>query len=103
VLIFDVNDFDEAYLGHFTWDLQRFAASMALLGWGKALSDADIDGLVEAYLRAYLDQVQFLDVDDDSDFSLRLGTAHGAVEIPGVRSTRPLPPDMETYRGAAAC
>jgi uncharacterized protein (DUF2252 family) len=81
VLIFDVNDFDEAYLGHFTWDLQRFAASMALLGWSKALSDADIDGLVEAYLRAYLDQVrQFLDVDDDSDFSLRLGTAHGAVE-----------------------
>ena len=71
VLIFDVNDFDEAYLGPFTWDLQRFAASMALLGWGKALSDADIDGLVEAYLRAYLDQVQFLDVDDDSDFSLR--------------------------------
>ncbi len=22
VLVFDVNDFDEAYLGHFTWDLQ---------------------------------------------------------------------------------
>ena len=21
VLVFDVNDFDEAYLGHFTWDL----------------------------------------------------------------------------------
>ena len=81
VLVFDVNDFDEAYLGHFTWDLQRFAASMALLGWGKALSDADIDGLVETYLRAYLGQVrQFLDVSDDSDFSLRLGTAHGAVE-----------------------
>src|SRR5947209_413869 len=84
VLVFDVNDFDEAYLGHFTWDLQRFAASMALLGWGKALSDADIDGLVETYLRAYLDQVrQFLDVSDareDSDFSLRLGTTHGAVE-----------------------
>jgi uncharacterized protein (DUF2252 family) len=81
VLVFDVNDFDEAYLGHSTWDLQRFAASMALLGWRKALPDADIDGLVETYLRAYLDQVrQFLDVDDDSDFSLRLGTAHGALE-----------------------
>ena len=22
ILVFDVNDFDEAYLGHFTWDLQ---------------------------------------------------------------------------------
>ena len=31
MLIFDVNDFDEAYLGHFTWDLQRFAASMAVV------------------------------------------------------------------------
>lgn len=36
-LVFDINDFDEAYLGHFTWDLQRFAASLALLGWQKAL------------------------------------------------------------------
>ena len=39
LLVFDVNDFDEAYLGHFTWDLQRMAASLALLGFGKALSD----------------------------------------------------------------
>ena len=31
-LVFDVNDFDEAYLGRFTWDLQRFAASLALVG-----------------------------------------------------------------------
>src|SRR3712207_9045259 len=23
ILVFDVNDFDEAYLGHYTWDLQR--------------------------------------------------------------------------------
>ena len=88
VLVFDVNDFDEAYLGHFTWDLQRFAASMALLGWSKALSDSDIDTLIRTYLRTYLDQVrQFLDADDDSDFSLRLGTAHGAVEQV-LRSTR---------------
>ncbi len=32
-LVFDVNDFDEAYLGHFTWVVQRLAASVALLGW----------------------------------------------------------------------
>ena len=32
-LVFDVNDFDEAYLGHFTWDLQRFAASVARSSW----------------------------------------------------------------------
>ena len=32
-LIFDVNDFDEAYLGPFSWDLRRFLASLALMGW----------------------------------------------------------------------
>ncbi len=42
VLVFDVNDFDEACLGHVTWDLQRMGASVALLGWTKALSDDDI-------------------------------------------------------------
>ncbi len=79
-LIFDVNDFDEAYVGHFTWDLQRFAASVALLGWRKALSDTDIDALVATYLRSYLDQVhRFVQTADDRSFSLRLDTAHGAV------------------------
>lgn len=32
-LIFNVNDFDEAYVGPFTWDLKRFAASVALIGY----------------------------------------------------------------------
>ena len=42
VLVFDVNDFDEAYLGHFTWDLRRFLASLALMGWQKALPEEDV-------------------------------------------------------------
>ncbi len=80
-LVFDVNDFDEAYLGHFTWDLQRLVASVALMGWTKALSDDDIRVLCETYLRAYLDQAeQFVDSDRDHEWSLRLGTATGAVE-----------------------
>lgn len=80
VLIFDVNDFDEAYVGHFTWDVTRFAASMALLGRRKAISDADISRLVERYVRAYLDQVRwFVDQADDRSFSLRLDTTDGAV------------------------
>ncbi|GAA1326882.1 DUF2252 domain-containing protein [Pseudonocardia xinjiangensis] len=80
VLIFDVNDFDEAYVGHFTWDVTRFAASLALLGWRKAISDDDITMLVQRYARAYLDQVRwFVDRADDRSFSLRLGTTDGAV------------------------
>ncbi|MGA5463936.1 DUF2252 domain-containing protein [Mycobacterium sp. NPDC050041] len=80
VLIFDVNDFDEAYVGHFTWDLKRFAASVALMCWQKALSDEEISKLIDTFARAYADQIKwFLDEDDDSSFSLNLSTARGAV------------------------
>src|ERR671916_508810 len=52
VLVFDVNDFDEAYLGHFTWDLQRMAASLGLLGFAKALSDETIEKMITTYAHA---------------------------------------------------
>ena len=80
VLIFDVNDFDEAYIGHFTWDVTRFAASLALLGWRKAISDDDISRLVRGYVGAYLDQVRrFTDDAHDREFSLNLATTDGPV------------------------
>jgi len=80
VLIFDVNDFDEAYIGHFTWDVTRFAASLALLGWRKAISDDDISRLVRGYVGAYLDQVRrFTAAGDDRAFSLNLATTDGPV------------------------
>src|SRR6478735_3092273 len=80
VLIFDVNDFDEAFVGHFTWDLQRFAASIALMCWQKALSDEQISSLIATFVEAYVAQVRwFTDTDDDASFSLNLETARGAV------------------------
>jgi uncharacterized protein (DUF2252 family) len=79
-LVFDVNDFDEAYIGHFTWDLQRFAASLALMGWRKALPEPDVRALVGRYLRGYLSQVNhYLSSPDDDDFSLNLGNTQGPV------------------------
>jgi uncharacterized protein (DUF2252 family) len=79
-LVFDVNDFDEAYIGHFSWDLRRFVASLALLGWQKALPEEAIRRLVGAYLRAYLTQVNhYLESVDDDDFALHLGNTDGPV------------------------
>ncbi|MBA2464267.1 MAG: DUF2252 domain-containing protein [Nocardioidaceae bacterium] len=80
-LVFDVNDFDEAYVGHFSWDLRRFVGSLALMGWQKALPEDAIRSLVGAYLRAYLSQVNhYATVDDDSDdFALHLGNTDGPV------------------------
>lgn len=81
LLVFDVNDFDEAYLGHFSWDLRRFVASLALMGWQKALPEDDVRNLAAAYLRAYVDQVRRYDETDDDldDFALRLDNTEGAV------------------------
>ena len=79
-LVFDVNDFDEAYLGHWTWDVQRFVASLALLCWSKALPDAVIDDLVARFVRSYVDQVHhYVEVDDDTTWALTLETGRGAV------------------------
>jgi len=80
ILVFDVNDFDEAYLGHFTWDLQRMAASLALLGFAKALSDDTIREMIATYAGAYVEQVRaFHTGDRDHDFRLRLDNTEGAL------------------------
>ena len=78
-LVFDVNDFDEAYLGHFTWDLQRFAASLALVGWQKALPEQVVTGLIGHYLESYLDQVEDYQRSADDDFALHLDNTQGPV------------------------
>jgi uncharacterized protein (DUF2252 family) len=92
VFVFDVNDFDEAYVGHFTWDVKRLVASLALLAWSKAISDADIRRLIEAYVRAYVDQVRRFAADDgDHEFALTLDTADGYIRdvlISALSSTR---------------
>jgi uncharacterized protein (DUF2252 family) len=81
VFVFDVNDFDEAYLGHFTWDIKRMVASVALLAWMKAISDDDIAQLIETYVRAYIEQVRyFVHSDRDHEYSLRLETTDGEIK-----------------------
>jgi uncharacterized protein (DUF2252 family) len=80
ILVFDVNDFDEAYLGHFTWDLQRMAASLALLGFAKALSDEAIERMIATYAGAYVDRVRaFATGERDREFRLTLDNTDGVL------------------------
>ncbi|MDP3893977.1 DUF2252 domain-containing protein [Nocardioides sp.] len=79
-LVFDINDFDEAYVGRFTWDLQRFAASLALVGWQKALPEADVSRLIGRYLRAYLSQVDGYRDSEVDDFALHLDNTEGPIK-----------------------
>ncbi|MFC9252912.1 DUF2252 domain-containing protein [Amycolatopsis thailandensis] len=79
-LVFDVNDFDEAYLGCFTWDLKRLAASVALLAWSKAISDDDIETLIGTYLRAYVKQVrEYAERPGDELVRLQLDSTEGVL------------------------
>jgi uncharacterized protein (DUF2252 family) len=80
ILVFDVNDFDEAYVGHFTWDLRRMAASLALLGFAKAVSDEAIERMIATYARAYVEQVRaFATGDRDSEYRLTLENTDGVL------------------------
>jgi uncharacterized protein (DUF2252 family) len=79
-LVFDVNDFDESYVGPFTWDLKRLGASLALLGYQKALSDDAIRRMIETVARSYASQVQlFAEGKAEHDFALTLATTSGVL------------------------
>ncbi|MFY1617886.1 DUF2252 domain-containing protein [Micromonospora sp. WMMD736] len=79
-LVFNVNDFDEAYVGPFTWDLRRFVASVALLGYSKALSDTVIGELVTGFARAYLTELRAIAAGgDDAIGSITLDNADGVL------------------------
>lgn len=85
VLVFDVNDFDEAYVGPFTWDIKRLVASLALIGFQKAMSDREIQEMIERLVRAYLAQVaSFARGESSQDFALSLentgGSLHGLLQ-----------------------
>jgi uncharacterized protein (DUF2252 family) len=79
-LVFNVNDFDEAYVGPFSWDLKRFAASVALIGYAKALSDAAISDLVTRFANAYVTELRAIaEGGDDAIGSITLDNANGVL------------------------
>lgn len=90
-LVFNVNDFDEAYVGPFTWDLKRFSASIALVGYAKALGDDQITELVEVYAGAYRERIHALATGAKSDEvpPFTLDTAQGPL-LDALRDARSL-------------
>ncbi|NAS22556.1 DUF2252 domain-containing protein [Herbidospora sp. NEAU-GS84] len=79
-LVFNVNDFDEAYVGPYIWDLKRFVASVALIGYAKALSDEVISELVREFAGSYLHELTAIaHGGDDAIGSLTLETTSGVL------------------------
>ncbi len=79
-LVFDVNDFDEATLAPFTWDLKRFCASLALIGYQKAMSDTEIREIVRMAAQSYTRQIARFEAGEDRDFALTLANTEGTVK-----------------------
>ncbi|HEX8228671.1 MAG TPA: DUF2252 domain-containing protein [Chloroflexia bacterium] len=88
VLVFDVNDFDEAYIAPFTWDVKRLVASLALIGYEKALSDDEIREMVRTAVRSYVEQVKkFASSEATQNFALTLSNTKGKL-LEVLRNTR---------------
>jgi uncharacterized protein (DUF2252 family) len=80
-LVFDVNDFDEATLAPFTWDVKRFCTSLALIGYQKALSDKEIRDIVMVGAQSYTRQVARFATSKERNYKYYLDctTAEGKV------------------------
>lgn len=73
--IFDINDFDEGYLGSYVWDIRRMAVSILLAAKENGLSTADRQQVVRDFVDAYLDQMAIFKGSSD-ELNYRLTTAN---------------------------
>ncbi|WP_210009196.1 DUF2252 domain-containing protein [Aquirhabdus parva] len=79
--IFSVNDFDEAYLGQYVWDLRRLATSLVLAGQANGISNTDITTAISTMVGSYVSQMStFKGSSDELSFQLKNGNTSGAVQ-----------------------
>ncbi|MDO7906951.1 DUF2252 family protein [Paenibacillus sp. JX-17] len=79
---YDVNDFDEGYLGSYLYDLLRMAVSIALVGDMKGMSAEEQEKLVHIYIKAYSKQIRRFakGEDDPASFLMNEERAKGPVK-----------------------
>ena len=80
VLNFDVNDFDESYIGPFTWDVKRLSASLYLIAYSKGFSDRDIQHILTVCVEEYLKKVYDFCRGDKENFALTLRNTTGKIQ-----------------------
>jgi uncharacterized protein (DUF2252 family) len=81
-LVYDVNDFDEGYLGSYLYDLLRMSVSIALVCRLKEQPVFSQFAAIEAYLRAYSKQMRRFakGKDDPATYTIDLESAKGPVK-----------------------
>lgn len=80
ILNFDVNDFDEGYVGPFTWDVKRLAASLYLVCYAKGFSDKKIRRIIHTCVEAYVQQVEAFCRQKNDHFALTLKNTSGKIK-----------------------
>jgi uncharacterized protein (DUF2252 family) len=68
-IVYDVNDFDEGYVGSYLYDVLRMSVSIALYGEAQGLSSQEQKGRMITYLQAYYDQLKRFKKKKDDPFT----------------------------------
>ena len=69
-IVYDVNDFDEGYIGSYLYDLIRMSVSIALSCEAQGLSNHEQQRQIKAYIDAYYHQLKRFKKGKDDPFSL---------------------------------
>lgn len=69
-IVYDVNDFDEGYIGSYLYDVLRMSTSIALYSEAQGLSEEQQKGRIEIFLDAYYDQLKRFKKGKDNPFTL---------------------------------
>jgi uncharacterized protein (DUF2252 family) len=75
-----VNDFDEGYVGPFTWDVKRLIASINLICYSKGFSDKEIEHILIIFVEEYLKQVYEFCKHSKDHFALTLKNTSGKIK-----------------------
>lgn len=81
-IVYDVNDFDEGYVGSYLYDLLRMSVSITLVGRQSGYSREEQIQSVSDYVRAYYKQMHRFSVgkDDPGAFVINQHTAKGPIK-----------------------
>ncbi|CAF4523821.1 unnamed protein product, partial [Rotaria sp. Silwood1] len=80
ILNFDVNDFDEGYVGTFTWDVKCLLASLNLVCHRKCFSDEEIKRILIVCVEEYLKQIYEFCKHTKNEFALTLRNTSGKIK-----------------------
>ncbi|PNH02573.1 hypothetical protein TSOC_011442 [Tetrabaena socialis] len=80
-VIYDLNDFDESFVGNFLYDVYRLAASIVLVGRENSMTDTDIRSCVVSFANFYLDKMKGIYQGTISDSAVLTATsAYGRID-----------------------